>query len=229
MKVRYEGLALMNGREKVFDGLSLRIPSGTIACFYGPTGSGKTSLLLATGGFMRISAGEVFVGGTSVRQHPHAARRLTGLGLIPGFNPLVENLSIRENLFFQCRLYQVAAPARRVLQLLQQFDLEGAAAKWPDALTQPETLRAGLAMAMVHDPAVLLVDEPSHALTSQELAEAWRYLERLKAEGKTLILSSHSLWVAHQSDLAVKLPQGKEVPADEYAALGLAGHQEALA
>jgi ABC-type multidrug transport system ATPase subunit len=229
MQVRFAGLSLANGRSLVFHNLNLEVPSGQIACFYGPTRSGKTSLLLATGGHIRPALGQIWLGETEVTARPAMARRLTGLGVIADFNPLFDNLTVRENLLAQAHLYRVAQPKKRVDRLLAEFDLERVAAGAAEELTQPEVLRAGLAMAMVHDPAVLLIDEPGHALTSAELAAQWPFLRRLQASGKTLLLASHSLWVARRSDLSVQLPQGKEVQADEFAALGLARPQATLA
>lgn len=229
MDVRYEGLSLKNGRQTVFAGLNLQIPAGKIACFYGPTRSGKTSLLLATGGYLKPAEGEVWLGDFRVRQAPMRARRLTGLGVIPEFNPLLDNLTLRENLLFQGKLYGVAQPARRAQELIEQFDLRDEAECRAEDLGQRETLRAGIAMALVHDPAVLLVDEPGHALTTQELLSQWKYLERLKEAGKTILVTSHSLWVAQLADIPLKLPQGKEMLVDEFTAVGLPGDQTALA
>lgn len=206
-----------------FSNLTLEVPSGQIACLYGPTRSGKTSALLIAGGQLKPTAGDVKLGDLSVVKAPMQARRLTGLSLIDGFNPLLDNLTVRENLLFQCRLYAVPNPTHRVDELLEQFDLKSVANDLEDTLLQPETFRVGLAMAVVHNPSVVLVDEPAHALTSQELKEQWWHVARLKAEGKTILIATHSLWVAQHSDIPFRLPQGKEIPADEFTAFGLTG------
>jgi ABC-type multidrug transport system ATPase subunit len=147
MDVRFQGLSLVHRRRVVFSNLSLEVPSGQIACFYGPTGSGKTSALLIAGGLLKPTAGDVKLGDLSVTRAPMQARRLTGLSVIDGFNPLLDGLTVRENLWFQCRLYGVPNPQHRVDHLLDQFDLTAVADEPADDLRQPEIFRTGLAMA----------------------------------------------------------------------------------
>jgi ABC-2 type transport system ATP-binding protein len=223
MELVCKEVSLYDKKKLVFENLSRKFPSGQITALYGSTGSGKTSLLLMLGGYMKPSEGQVLVGQLDTSTHSKQVRKLTGLTIIPDFNPLWSNLTVEENLKFQCRIHKVNT--KKIPSLLTLFNLQQKANTRVEALTQPETFRTGLAMSMVHDPELILIDEPGHAMTSEEVISNWHFISELQDLGKTVVLSTHSLEVARRCDCYFELSNGKAVNPSELSTVGLSGTQ----
>lgn len=176
---------------------------------------------------MKPTRGQVLVGQLDVRKHSKQIRKFTGLTIIPEFNPLLSNLTVEENIKFQCRIHKVSADNKN--PLLKRFDLQHRADTRIEELTQPETFRTGLAMAMVHDPELILIDEPGHAMTSEEVNASWHYISDLVDLGKTVVVSTHSLELARRCSCYLELSSGKAVYSGGLTSVGLPGTKASCA
>jgi ABC-type multidrug transport system ATPase subunit len=213
MRLRFVNVALQAGPQTVLAPLSFTLEAGQVGCLYGPARQGKTAALLLAGGYMKGFAGQIWLDQLAVSKEPKAARRMTGLGLIPGLNPLQPRLTVRESLTLEARLQRVPLRERgaRVEQALNQFGLAATAGQKTFELTGAQLFRAGLAVAAIHDPSVYLLDDPADLLTTEELLAAWTLLRSLTAAGKSVLIASQSAGVAERADLVIRV--GKEVAA----------------
>ena len=213
--LRCQNVSIKHGRGNVLTNFNLELSSGQIISLYGSTGSGKTSLLLLLAGLLKPSAGEVSVEGINVLKDYRKARLQAGIGIIPEFNPLLSHLSVEENLIFQARALKLAHPQDNVREMIQGFSLEKESKQRVDRLPSLKHTETGLAMAMIGHPALVLLDEPEHHLTTEETAIIWKRLDTLKSQGKTVILTTRHQEVAARSDQVVFMPSGKVVSQHE--------------
>ncbi len=178
--------------------LTLRVPAGEVFGFIGPNGAGKTTTLRIMGGVLAPSAGTVTVAGIRMDRHPESAKR--HIGFIPDRPYLYEKLTGMEFLRFTARLYGVDEDAffRRAETELARFSL----ADWPDELIESYShgmkQRLILASALVHDPSVIIVDEPTVGLDPAAIRLLKDLFRRLAADGTTIFMSTHSLSVAEE-------------------------------
>lgn len=169
------------------DALDLRVSAGEVVALLGPNGSGKTTALKAVAGLLRPSSGEVLVDGQPAEQ-PEARRRLSYL---PQKVAFPDSLSGEEVLSFYRRLRGVAA--ERVGEVLRFAALNGAGARAVGTYSGGMTQRLGLAVAMVADSPLLLLDEPTAALDAEGLQAFFGLVERHRRDGRTVLFTSHQL------------------------------------
>lgn len=199
--------------------VTLEAREGAVTGLVGPNGSGKTTLLLMLASLLAPDAGELRIGGVDPVADPAAARAL--LGWMPDALGAWGSLTARETLVTTGRLYDLdrehaAAGAARLLTEVGLDDLADAPAR---VLSRGQKQRLGLARALVHNPRVLLLDEPASGLDPQARIELRTLLRRLAAEGRTILISSHILSELEEVvDDAVFLMQGETVSADRVAA-----------
>jgi ABC-2 type transport system ATP-binding protein len=173
------------------DHLNLDVWPGEIFGLLGPNGAGKTTAAGILTTRVLPTSGRAAVGGIDVARHPALAKQLTGI--VSQQNTLDRQLSAWENLYFHGRLFGMgSATSRRIAtELLEQFQLD----KW--AKSSVYTLSGGMAQrlmvarAIFHRPAVLFLDEPTAGLDPQSRLALWEILERLNAEGQTILLTTH--------------------------------------
>ncbi|MCT9818949.1 ABC transporter ATP-binding protein [Microbacterium sp. W1N] len=192
---------------------------GAVTGLVGPNGSGKTTLLLMLASLLAPDAGQVQVGGVDPVVDPAAARAL--LGWMPDSLGAWPNLTARETIVTTARLYDLdrQVAAARAAQLIREVGLDDVADAPARVLSRGQKQRLGLARALVHDPRVLLLDEPASGLDPQGRIDLRRLLRRLAADGRTVLLSSHILSELEEVvDDAVFLVQGQTVSADRVAA-----------
>ncbi len=179
------------GRMVALDSLSLTVEQGSIYGFIGPNGAGKTTTLRLLAGLLEPSSGEVRMMGQ--RLVPGGAQRL--VGYMPDFFGVYDDLRVWEYLDFFARCYGIE-PARRrraVDELLSLVDLGGKRNAYVQSLSRGMQQRLCLAHALVHDPPVLLLDEPASGLDPRARVELRELLRTLREMGKTVLLSSHIL------------------------------------
>lgn len=229
MSVQCQNLSLKNRRATVFDNLTFELPDGQITALYGPTGSGKTALLLILAGLLKPSSGDILLDGFDVRKTPRKARRQVGLGVIPEFSPLLSKLTLEEQLLLHARTLQVKPAKARVQAALTRFELEDCRRTMTDDLPAFVSAIAGLALALLNNPTTLLLDEPEHRLTSEERVKIWELLYALRQEGKCIIVSTRYQEVAAACDKTLVIPLRKVVDKHEADAMGWDGTQTAFA
>ncbi len=187
------GLSRRYGKTVALDKLDLRISSGTIYGFIGPNGAGKTTTLRLLAGLLEPSSGEIRLMGEQLRSNSNAAQRL--VGYMPDFFGVYHNLRVWEYLDFFARCYGLSAARRRstVEQLLALVDLHEKRDAFVQSLSRGMQQRLCLAHALVHDPPLLLLDEPASGLDPRARVELRELLRTLQSMGKTVLLSSHIL------------------------------------
>ena len=193
------------GQRKAVDGLTIRIPAGTIAGFVGPNGAGKTTTIRLLLGLLRPSAGRATILGQPLTHPERYLPRVGALIEAPAFYP---SLSGRTNLEVLARLG--GHPRSRVDQLLELVELSDRARDPVRKYSQGMKQRLGVAMALLPDPDLLILDEPANGLDPLGIIQMRDLLRRLREQGKTIFLSSHLLGELEQiTDWLVMLHQGK--------------------
>jgi putative ABC transport system ATP-binding protein len=194
-------------------GVSLRVEAGEIVAVVGPSGSGKSTLLACLAGLDDPDGGRVRIAGEVMTRRPERDRaelRGRAVGVLLQADNLIGHLDVDGNIGIAQRLAGRTNPARRQ-ELLDQVGLAGRRAALPSQLSGGETVRAGLAVALANDPAVLIADEPTGELDSDT---EQRILELLAAEagaGRAIVVATHSDSVAAVADRVVVLADGAVV------------------
>lgn len=190
--IEIKDLSRSFGETKAVDGISFAVDSGEIVGFLGPNGAGKTTTLRMIVGFLQPEAGSIELDGESVFRDPLAAS--ARIGYLPEHNPLYEEMSVREFLVYMGEIRRMPKDfLRRRLEFVRAAcGLEPVWLKPVKALSKGFKQRTGLAQAILHDPDVLLLDEPTGGLDPNQIIEIRRLIREL-GEAKTVILSSHIL------------------------------------
>jgi ABC-2 type transport system ATP-binding protein len=191
--VRTEGLVKRYDRTVAVAGVDLAIEPGEIFGLVGPNGAGKTTTLRILATLLRPDAGAAEIAGWSVRRNPDEVRRV--LGFMPDAFGVYDDMKVWEYLDFFARCYGLAPAARRrmVGDLLELVDLGDRRDAYVQTLSRGMQQRLCLAHALVHDPQVLLLDEPASGLDPRARVELRELLRELRSMGKTIVISSHIL------------------------------------
>lgn len=173
--------------------IDLDLQAGDLFGFIGPNGAGKTTTMRIIATLLDPTSGEAYVCGHSVHTHPKEIRRL--VGYMPDFFGVYDDMTVVEYLDFFAAAYRIGGAARRqrVDELLDIVDLEFKRDAFANTLSRGQTQRLGLARTLLHDPQVLLLDEPLSGLDPRARIEMRNLLKRLGQLGKTIVVSSHIL------------------------------------
>jgi ABC-type multidrug transport system ATPase subunit len=188
-----DGVRRAFGEVQAVRNVTLQAHAGRVTGLVGPNGSGKTTLLLMLSSLLAPDAGSIRIEGVDPVADPHAARAL--LGWMPDALGAWGTLTSRETLTVTARLYGMpkAEASARADALLAEVGLTELATAPARVLSRGQKQRLGLARALVHDPRVLLLDEPASGLDPQARIDLRVLLRRLAAEGRTILVSSHIL------------------------------------
>jgi ABC-2 type transport system ATP-binding protein len=175
------------------DNLNLKVEAGSLYGLIGPNGAGKTTTLRMLAGLLEPTSGEIRINGLAVRQYWNEIQ--WQIGFMPDFFGVYEDLLVWEYLDFFARCYKLAPERRKqtVDELLELVDLTEKRDSYVQNLSRGMRQRLCLAHALVHDPQILLLDEPASGLDPRARVEMRELLRELSAMGKTIILSSHIL------------------------------------
>ena len=178
-------------RVVALDGIDLELKQGEIFGLLGPNGAGKTTTISIATTRALPTSGTVRIDGIDVVRHPAHARRL--IGVVPQFNTLDRSLTVYENVYFHCRYFGFshAQAKARSLELLEQFMLSERKGMYPMQLSGGLAQRVQIARAIAHRPKVLFLDEPSAGLDPQSRMAMWGAVQGLRAEGITVLLTTH--------------------------------------
>jgi len=176
---------------KAVDGIDLTVNQGELFGLLGPNGAGKTTTIGICTTRTLPTSGAARIAGVDVVAHPAQARR--NIGVVPQYNTLDRSLTIFENLYFHCKYFGFSgAESRdRANALLDQFHLLERAKSFPSQLSGGLQQRIQIARAIAHRPAVLFLDEPSAGLDPQSRIAMWDAVRELRAEGITVVLTTH--------------------------------------
>jgi ABC-2 type transport system ATP-binding protein len=195
------------------DGLNIGIKKGEVFGFLGPNGAGKTTSIKMMVGLLKPTSGNVFINGIDV----HKIEKGT-IGICPQELMLWENLTCKESLNLMADMYEVPKKIRdpRVKKLLKDLFLEEKADTIVSKLSGGMKRRLNLALSVIHEPEVVVLDEPSEGLDPQSRRVLWNYIRALRdEEGKTVILTTHIMDEADQlSDRIAIIDHGKLIKLD---------------
>jgi ABC-2 type transport system ATP-binding protein len=191
--VRTDGLVKRYDGTVAVAGVDLAVDAGEIFGLVGPNGAGKTTTLRILATLLRPSAGDAEVGGWSVTRNPDEVRRV--LGFMPDVFGVYDDMKVWEYLDFFARCYGISPAGRRRMigDLLELVDLADKRDEYVQTLSRGMQQRLCLAHALVHDPQILLLDEPASGLDPRARVELRELLRELRALGKTILISSHIL------------------------------------
>ncbi|NLX04696.1 MAG: ABC transporter ATP-binding protein [Phycisphaerae bacterium] len=210
MKVDVAHLKRYFGRTRAVDDISFSFASGQTFGFVGPNGAGKTTAMRILATLDEPTDGDATIDGVSVVEEPERARRL--VGFVPDTLATHHDMTVHDYLDFFARAYGIRNPHRdRVVHSVEEFtNLLGIREKFLNALSKGMKQRVSLARALVHDPPVLIMDEPAAGLDPRARVELRELLKVLSRQGKAILISSHILTeLAEICDGAVIIEQGR--------------------
>ena len=214
MSLQINSLTKTYGQQKALDEVSFVAEKGQVLGFLGPNGAGKSTTMKIATGFLLPDSGDVLVNGISVLENPKAVSKM--IGYLPEHNPLYLDMYIREFLDFIGGLYGMNGKVlkTRIEELISLCGLELEANKKIHQLSKGYRQRVGLAKALIHDPEVIILDEPTTGLDPNQLAEIRKLIKNISVN-KTLILSTHIMQeVEAICDKVVIINRGKIVASD---------------
>lgn len=188
MSITVSQLSKNYGAQKAVNDISFTVNKGEIVGFLGPNGAGKSTTMKMITGYLTPDAGIIEVAGINAQLHPIAARKK--IGYLPEANPLYTDMYVREYLQFVANIYHVKNSKSTIEELLVTVGLSQEAHKKIAELSKGYRQRVGLAAALVHDPEVLILDEPASGLDPNQIVEIRQVIKAL-ARNKTILFSSH--------------------------------------
>jgi ABC-2 type transport system ATP-binding protein len=210
MLISCESVGIQYGDFRALAEFDLEVREGEAAVLVGPNGAGKSSLLKVLSGFEVEAAGKVRVMG----EHPGTAKRewRRWIGVLPEHLGLFDALTVEEHLRLSAALYEVGGTGERVRELLGLLGLEAGRGRYAAACSYGMRKKTALALALLHGPKVLILDEPFEGLDPASCETVLALLRMLKQRGVGMIVSSHMLLhVERLADEVVLLDQGKVV------------------
>ena len=205
----------VHGLTKKFDGrvvvhdLSMQVKRGTIYGFLGPNGSGKTTTIRMLCGLLTPDEGEGTCLGFNIRTETDKIKRQIGY-MTQRFS-LYQDLSVRENLEFIARIYGLAEPRQAARAAIERLGLGGREEQIAGDLSGGWKQRLALAACLIHDPQLLLLDEPTAGVDPKARRDFWDEIRRLSGEGVTVLVSTHYMDEAVQCDFIAYIAYGKKL------------------
>jgi ABC-2 type transport system ATP-binding protein len=213
MAIVVNGVTKTYGAQNALNNVSFRVEPGQVVGFLGPNGAGKSTMMKIITCFLPPTTGTVTVDGFDVLEQPVEVRQR--VGYLPEHNPLYLDMYVREFLLFVARIHLRGSEAQRQVQAM--IDLTGLGVeqhKKIGALSKGYRQRVGLAQAMIHNPGVLILDEPTTGLDPNQLSEIRKLIADLGRE-KTVILSTHIMQEVEAMCNRVMIINAGEIVADE--------------
>ncbi len=191
--IKTQDLTKVYGEKRAIDNLTLELTRGDVYGFIGPNGSGKTTTMRILATLLQPTWGEGYVCDYSIYTHPKEIRRL--IGFMPDFFGVYDDMKVIEYLEFFAAAYRIRGPKRRKVcdDMLALVGLDYKRDALVTSLSRGMTQRLGLARVLLHDPQVLLLDEPASGLDPRARIEIRALLRELRGLGKTIMVSSHIL------------------------------------
>lgn len=188
MSIEVKNLFKFYGEQAAVNDISFSINKGEIVGFLGPNGAGKSTTMKILTGYMPATSGEVKICGEEVDIDSKETKKK--IGYLPENNPLYLDMYVREYLEFVGKIYKVPNLKQRIDEMIQQVGLEVEQNKKIGMLSKGYRQRVGLAQAIIHDPEVLILDEPTTGLDPNQLVEIRELIKNI-GKSKTVMLSTH--------------------------------------
>lgn len=192
MDILVENLTKIYGTQRAVDNISFRVNTGEVLGFLGPNGAGKTTTMKAITTYLVPNEGNISVGQFSLRDQAEEIKK--HIGYLPENNPLYQEMPVIDYLKYVAELQGIEKSRirKRILEMVRLCGLEGEKHKNISELSKGYKQRVGLAQALIHDPDVLILDEPTAGLDPNQIVEIRELIKKIGKE-KTVILSSHIL------------------------------------
>lgn len=188
MSITVKQLSKEYQEQKAVDSIDFAIQPGEIVGFLGPNGAGKSTTMKMLTGFIPPSSGVASVCNFDIQKNTEEVKK--NIGYLPEHNPLYVDMYVKEYLAFVAGVYQVKDIAKRVKEMIELTGLEKEQGKLIRQLSKGYRQRVGLAAAMIHDPKVLILDEPTTGLDPNQIVEIRNVIKQI-GKDKTVLLSSH--------------------------------------
>jgi len=227
MSLQAQNITKSFGKQKALDNVSFRIDSGDIVGFLGPNGAGKSTMMKIITGYQKQNEGEIFVNGMNTKTDMLNIRRQ--IGYLPEHNPLYTEMYIKEYLRYTAKLYGFSSNLnQRVERSIELTGLQREQHKKIKQLSKGYRQRTGLAAALIHEPDVLILDEPTTGLDPNQIIEIRNLIRNIGKE-KTVFLSTHIMQEAEALCNRIIIINKGEIAADRKSGeLENASHKEAL-
>lgn len=213
MSIKVKSVTKVYGEQRALDDVSFDIEPGNIIGFLGPNGAGKSTMMKIISCYLPQTVGNVEVCGFDVVENPMEVK--SNVGYLPEHNPLYPDMYVREYLEFIAGVHKISNKKERVNQMIERVGLTLERKKKIGALSKGYRQRVGLAQAMIHDPEVLILDEPTTGLDPNQIVEI-RNLIKTVGKDKTVMLSTHIMQeVEAICDRVIIINHGKIVANDE--------------
>lgn len=188
MSIEIKKLTKYYGTQKALDNVSFSVGSGTVVGFLGPNGAGKSTLMKIVTGLLSPTSGTVLVEGLDVTENINQIKKI--IGYLPENNPLYLDMYVKEYLQYTANIYHLSNTDKVVDEVIGRTGLEAECRKKIGALSKGYKQRVGLAQAIIHNPQVLILDEPTTGLDPNQIVEIRNLILELGRE-KTILLSTH--------------------------------------
>jgi ABC-2 type transport system ATP-binding protein len=219
MSIQVTNLTKLYGEQKAIDQVTFTVNKGEIVGFLGPNGAGKSTTMKIITGYLQPDEGEAIVSGISVKKQPLEAKAT--IGYLPEANPLYYDQYVREYLDFVADIHHIPSKIKkdRIEAVIQTVGLSLESKKRIGQLSKGYKQRVGLAAALIHDPEVLILDEPTTGLDPNQIIEIREVIKAL-GQNKTVLFSSHILQeVEAICDRVIIINRGKLVANDKLSSL----------
>ncbi len=213
MSIEVKNLLKEYGEQKAVNNISFKVDKGEIVGFLGPNGAGKSTTMKIITGYLQQTGGEAYVCGINVAEQPLETKKK--IGYLPELNALYYDMYVREYLGFVAEVHKVENPKTKIESVIDLTGLKIESKKKIGQLSKGYKQRVGLAAALIHDPEVLILDEPTTGLDPNQIVEI---REVIKKQGlnKTVLFSSHILQeVEAICDRVIIINKGKLVADDK--------------
>ncbi len=186
MSIEVSSVSKLYGEQKALNAISFSVKKGSVVGFLGPNGAGKSTMMKILTGFINPDQGTVSVSGIDVLKNPIEAQK--NIGYLPEHNPLYSDMYVKEYLQFQAAIYKV--DKRNIGTIIEKVGLSPESHKKVGQLSKGYQQRVGLAAALLHNPEVLILDEPTTGLDPNQLVEIRALIKELGRD-KTVLFSTH--------------------------------------
>lgn len=220
MMIQLESLYKNYGSVTALNSLSLSVPEGELFAFLGPNGAGKTTTIRILNGLTRLSSGQVLIGGLDMAHKPLAVKKICGL--VAQHSNLDSELTVKENLDIHGRLFGLSKASRRsrTEELLDYVDLSDRTDNLVKTLSGGLKRRLMIARALMHQPRLLFLDEPTVGLDPAIRRRIWSLIKKVQQDGVTIFLTTHYIEEAEfLADRVAFIHQGRLVELDTPEAL----------
>lgn len=192
MDIKIENLSKLYGAQRAVDNISFEVKTGEVLGFLGPNGAGKTTTMKLITNFIAIDRGDIKIGGKSIKSEGEQLRKY--IGYLPEHNPLYNEMPVLDYLAFSASIQGVPKHLipGKIVEMVKVCGLDAEKHKLIGELSKGYRQRVGLAQALIHDPEILILDEPTTGLDPNQIVEIRKLIKDIGKE-KTVILSTHIL------------------------------------